>query len=431
MRKAVYGVLALAMGGWLAAGACGGDAEAEGERAIITRERDVPPYRLPDPLKCWDGTMATDAKTWREKRRPELLRRFEDEVYGRTLVGRPPGVRHVVREEKKGVFGGLGTRWRVGILFEGREEGRKMELLMYLPTEAKAGAPVFLGLNFDGNYTTTGEPDLPVPEHFAMGLSANHPKDHKPTAEGRGIHQHMWPFVYALEKGYGVVTAAYGEVEPDDPARWKEGARGLGPTPGTGDWGSIGAWAWGLSRAMDYLETHPKVDAKRVAGFGFSRLGKAAVWAAAQDERFAMVVSQQSGAGGVALSKRLFGEDVEHLTGKFGHWFCANFAQFAGKEADLSVDQHALIALLAPRPVLILSGTADLWSDPRGEYLGARGADPVYRLLGSEGLEVREWPKPSEFVSSPVGYYLRFGGHDVTLEDWQVMLRFADKHLKR
>ena len=340
-------------------------------------------------------------------------------------------MRFVVREEKRNVQGGMGTRWRVGVLFEGREEGRQMELLVYLPTEAKGPVPVFLGLNFDGNYSTTTEPDLPVPGHFAMGLFANRLTDHRPVAESRGIHQHMWPYAYALEKGYGVVTAGYGEIEPDEAGRWKEGVRGLGAEPGTGDWGSLGAWAWGLSRAMDYLETHPKVDAKRVAVMGFSRLGKAAIWAAAQDERFAMVISQQSGAGGVALSKRLFGEDVEHLATKLGHWFAPNFAKFAGRESEMTVDQHALVALLAPRPILILSGTTDLWSDPRGEYLGGRGADPVYRLLGSEGLEAREWPKPSEFVASTIGYYLRWGGHDVTFEDWQVMVRFADRHLKR
>ncbi|MGE4182441.1 MAG: alpha/beta hydrolase family protein [Limisphaerales bacterium] len=400
------------------------------ERPTITQEKDVPPYRLPDPLICWDGTAVKDKRTWVEKRRPEILKRFEEEVYGRTLVGRPAGMRFVVREEKKGVLGGLGTRWRVGVLFEGKEDGRKMELLMILPSRGNLPVPVFLGLNFDGNYTTTIDPDLPVPEHFAMGLFANQLTDHKPGKGSRGIHQHQWPYGYILEKGYGVVTAAYGEIEPDEPERWKDGVRGMGPEPGDGDWGSLGAWAWGLSRAMDYLWTHPRVDGRRVAVLGFSRLGKAAVWAAAQDERFAMVISQQSGAGGVALNRRLFGEDVERLTSRLGHGFTPGFAKFASKESEMTVDQHELVALLAPRPILILSGTTDLWSDPRGEYLGGRGADPVYRLLGSRGMDSREWPQPSELVNSPIGYYLRPGGHDVTLEDWQATIRFADRHLK-
>ncbi len=408
--------------------AVGWGAEA---RPKITEEKEVPPYRLPDPLTCWDGTLVKDKRTWREKRRPELLKRFEEEVYGRTLLGRPAGMRFVVREEKKGVSGGLGTRWRVGVLFEGREDGRKMELLMILPSRGKVPVPVFLGLNFDGNYTTTVDPDLPVPEHFAMGLFANKLTDNKPEKGSRGIHQHQWPYSYLLEKGYGVVTAAYGEIEPDAADRWKEGVRGMGPEPGVGDWGCLGAWAWGLSRAMDYLQTHPRVDARRVAVMGFSRLGKAAVWAAAQDERFALVISQQSGAGGVALSRRIFGEDVDHLANKLGHWFTPGFAKFAGKESEMTVDQHELVALLAPRPILILSATTDLWSDPRGEFLGGRGADPVYRLLGSRGLAAKEWPRPSEFVNSPIGYYLRPGAHDVTLEDWLATIRFADRHLKK
>lgn len=399
--------------------------------STITREQDVPPYRLPDPLMSMDGTRVADVGVWVERRRPELLKLFEDEMYGKTLVGRPAGMRFVVREEKRGVLGGLGTRWRVGVLFEGREEGRQMELLVYLPSRGRFPVPVFLGLNFDGNYATTAEPDLPVPGHFALGLFANVLTDHRPVEASRGIHQHRWPYAYLLEKGYGVATVAYGEIEPDAEGRWEEGVRGLGPEPGAGDWGSLGAWAWGLSRAMDYLETHPRVNARRVAVMGFSRLGKAAVWAAAQDARFAMVISQQSGAGGVALSKRMFGEDVEHLTTTLGHWFAPNFAKYAGRESDLPMDQHQLVALLAPRPVLILSGTTDLWSDPRGEFLGGRGADPVYRLLGSEGLSAREWPQPSELVDSPIGYYLRFGGHDVTLEDWRATVAFADKHLKR
>ena len=180
---------------------------------------------------------------------------------------------------------------------------------------------------------------------------------------------------------------------------------------------------------MDYLETNKRVDAKRVAVFGFSRLGKAAMWAGAQDERFALVVSQDSGKGGVSLSKRPVGEPVAHLSGKdLGHWFAPNYAKYAGNEAALPVDGHELAALIAPRPLLILSGAEDAWSDPEGEFLGGLGAAPVYRLLGTDGLAATQWPAPQHLIDSTVGYYLRPGGHNVTFEDWQATLKFADKH---
>lgn len=395
-----------------------------------TDEAKVPPYTLPNPLMCEDGTAVADRETWWNKRRPELLRLFENEVYGKTPIGRPEQLRFVVREELKQARGGKATRLRVAVLFEGTEEGRQMELLVYLPNQVAGPAPLFLGLNFDGNYTTTIEPDLPLPDHYAMGLFSNRLKDNQPTESSRGIHQHLWPYAYALERGYAVATAAYGDVEPDADGRWREGPRGLGPEPGADDWGCIGGWAWALSRAMDYLETDERVDANRVALIGFSRLGKTALWAAAQDQRFAMVVSNQSGAGGAALSKRLFGEDVEHLTGPLGRWFAPNFRKYANNEAALPVDQHQLLALIAPRPVLITSATTDLWSDPKGEFLAGRAASPVFELLGTDGLTTREWPAPSKLIDSTLGYFLRPGAHDVTLEDWQAMIAFADKHLR-
>ena len=397
----------------------------------ITNEAQVPPYALPDPLICQNGTRVTNARMWREQRRPELLHLFENEEYGKTLVDRPGNLKFVLRGEKPDARGGTATRLRVGVLFEGREEGRQMELLIYLPNNVKGPVPMFLGFNFDGNYTTTDEPDLPLPKHYAMGLYANRLVKNIPTEAGRGIHKSMWQYDLALARGYGVVTAGYGEVEPDADSRWKKGPRGLGPEPGAKDWGCIGAWAWAYSRALDYLETNPRVDAKRVALIGFSRLGKTAMWAGAQDERFALLVSNNSGAGGVALHKRIFGETVANLTGNLGRWFCPDFRQYATNETALPIDQHELVALIAPRPVLIVSGTGDLWSDPKGEFLGGLGADPVYRLLGTDGLAKKEWPAPGQLVDSRIGYFMHAGRHDVTLEDWQAMVTYADKYLKK
>jgi len=284
---------------------------------------------------------------------------------------------------------------------------------------------------YAANGFTTDETDIPLPKHFAVGLFANKLPDHVPTEAGRGIHKSMWQIELALDRGYGMATVGYGEIEPDMDGCWKQGPRGLGPEPGLKDWGSLGAWAWALSRAVDYLETNPKVDPKRIAVVGFSRLGKATLWAGAQDERFVLVVSNASGGGGIALSKRIFGETVADLTNRPARWFCPNFKQYANNEPALPMDQHELAALIAPRPLLITSGTEDLWSDPKGEFLAGLGADPVYRLLGTDGLAQKEFPAPEHLVNSRIGYFLRTGKHNVTLTDWMAILAFADRHLQK
>ena len=359
-----------------------------------------------------------------------MLHLFESEIYGKTLLGKPKDLRFVVREEKQNAREGRATRLRVGILFEGTETGRQMELLVYLPNQVKGKVPLFLGLNFDGNFATTNETDIPLPSHYVNGLFKNRPADHKAHEDARGIHAYMFPYDEILERGYGFATACYGEVEPDVKNSWQQGPRGLTAQPGPHDWGAIGAWAWALSRAMDYLETNQRVDKKRVALFGFSRLGKTAMWAGAQDERFAMIISQNSGKGGVSLSKRLTGEPVKHLAQDLGHWFAPAYANYADNEAALSVDGHEMAALIAPRPLLILSGSDDKWSDPEGEFLGGFFANPVYHLLKTDGLMALQWPPPQTLINSTIGYYLRPGPHDVTLEDWQATLNFADTHLR-
>lgn len=409
-----------------------GHAVAAGpEPTPILREEDVPPYTLPDPLVCQDGTPVKDATTWWNKRRPELLALFTSEIYGRTLLGRPDSLRFVLRDEKQDARGGLATRLRVGVLFEGTEDGRQMELLVYLPNRVRRPAPLFVGLNFDGNYATTTEKDIPVPKHWATGLAQNHVRNNVTEEFSRGVHAGQWQYDYALEHGYGVATAAYGEIEADADNRWREGPRGMGPEPGPGDWGEIGGWAWALSRAMDYLETNPRVDPHRVVLIGFSRLGKTALWAGAQDPRFAIVVSNCSGGGGAALSKRIFGETVFNLTNVPARWFCTRFKHYANNEAELPIDQHELIALIAPRPVLITSAREDNWSDAKGEFLSALAADPVFRLLGVGGLDAKEWPEPGALVNSHLGYFVRDGKHDRKVADWKAMVAFADKHLPR
>jgi hypothetical protein len=386
---------------------------------------------LPDPLVMSNGTKVTSAEQWRAQRRPELLRLFAETIYGNTPIGRPGQLRFVLREEKKDARGGKATRLRVGILFEGRADGRQMELLVYLPNSARGPVPLFLGLNFDGNFSTTDETDLPLPAHFVQGLFVSVP-DHRAAESLRGHSRSMWPYDAILDRGYGIATACYGEVEPDMPNQWWHGPRVLSPPSHGDDWGAIGAWAWSLSRAMDYLATEPRVDARRVAVLGFSRLGKTAMWAGAQDERFAAVISQNSGKGGVSLSKRLIGERVSHLAGTgLAHWFAPNYARFIDREDELPIDGHELAALIAPRGLLILSGIDDHYSDPQGEFLSGVAATPVYQLLGSQGLAADQWPSPPTLINSTLGYFIRPGGHNVTADDWRATLDWSDQHLKR
>lgn len=386
--------------------------------------------RLLLALSLLTSAQAIDpAAVWPVEGRIETLNLFAENIYGHTPERLEKETRFVMRETKDDALDGLATRLRVGVLFEGTESGRQMELLVYLPNAAKGPVPVFVGLNFDGNFSTTTEPDIPLPDHWVMGLFGKLP-DHRAHEEMRGRHASMFPYESILKRGYGIATAGYGEIEPDDDNQWWHGPRVLAPPTTPDSWGQIGAWAWGLSRAMDYLQTDPRVDGKKVAVFGFSRLGKTAMWAGAQDERFAAVVSQNSGRGGVSLLKRPGGEPAAHLVDPLGRWFAPNFAKYADNEAALPVDGSDLASLVAPRPLLILSATEDTWSDPEGEFLSGKAATPVYEMLGVEGLEADTWPEPKQLINSRIGYYLREGKHNVTPEDWDATLEWADEWLK-
>ena len=404
-------------------------------------EAAVGSHTLPDPLRTEEGRAVTSPELWSKTRRPELLRLFESQVYGKTPEPpQPIKPTYEVISEDREALGGKAVRREVSIRFTDKTDGPHMDLLIYTPKTADKDhpAPAFIGLNFGGNQSVNPDPGIRVTTSWMRSSPGGNVVDNRATEASRGANAGRWNVERVIERGYALATAYYGDIDPDFDDGFQNGVHPLfyreGQTrPAPDQWGSIGAWAWGLSRGLDYLETLPEIDAAKVAVMGHSRLGKTSLWAGAQDQRFALVISNNSGEGGAALARRDFGETTADLNRNFPHWFCGNFKQYSGHSDKIPVDQHELIALIAPRPVLISSAEEDQWADPKGEFLAGKAAEPVYRLLGTDGLKLAEWPAPAEDSLSlgTIGYRIRPGKHDVLPSDWEAYMNFADHHFGR
>ena len=372
--------------------------------ALFLMPSDILAYELPDPLVFNNGKSVKTSRQWEKKRRAEVLEVFAQEMYGH-VPARPEGM-HFERISEETVYGGLGIRKVVRIYLDA-SDAHWFDVLIHLPAEADGPVPVFVGLNFKSNAATLDE-----------------------RADFR------WPYELVLKAGMGVATAWRDTIEPDGKDSKIAEAEDVCRDGGVrswynkgGDWGAISAWAWGLSRIVDYLETDKAVDCDRLAVIGHSRLGKAALWAGANEPRFDMVISNNSGCCGAAISRRKSGETFEVIDSVFPHWFTREFDKYKGKEETFPADQHWLIALAAPRPVYVASATEDLWADPEGEWLAAKSAAPVYALFGLKGLADKMPESDVSDGDNAIGYHIRTGEHNILAFDWQQYISFMNRHL--
>jgi len=395
-------------------------------------ESKVPSYEVPDPLVLQNGEKVKDKDTWEKLRKDEIIKLYEKYVYGK-VPSKPVKICFNLIAEDSSAFNGKSVRKEVVISITGNNKTVDLNLLIYLPNDGIPVHPVFLGLNFYGNQSITYDPDVTLSTSWLRENDKYGIVNHKATEKTRGVRSYRWPIEYILEMGYGLVTIGYCDIDPDYDDGFQNGVHPLlyktgQSKPEPDEWASIAAWAWGLSRAMDYLETDQDVDSKRIIVMGHSRLGKTALWAGALDKRFAIVISNDSGCGGAALFRRCFGETIKKINEK-PHWFNSNFKKFDDRENELPVDQNMLIALIAPRPIYVASAAEDLWADPRGEFLSTKYAGSVYKLYGLDGLETEDLPEINKPIMNDIGYHIRSGKHDVTQFDWEKFIDFADLHL--
>ncbi len=396
-------------------------------------ESKVPDFTLPVLLQDSNGRPVKTTRQWERFRRPEILSLYRKYVYGDSPESTGKMVFQTISVSSKALEN-KAVRKEVKVLFIEDMDTVDMNILIYLPKSAAKPVPVFLGMNFYGNHTIHHDVEITLHQKWVNNSQRLGISNHEAGETSRGIRASRWPVERILERGYGLATIYYGDLFPDHAAGGDDSVQRLYGKQHTADstaWGAIATWAWGLSRAMDYFESDSDIDPEKVIVMGHSRLGKTALWAGAQDQRFAAVISNNSGCGGAALFRRKFGETVAIINRNFPHWFCKNFHRFNGVEEKLPIDQHMLISLVAPRPVYVASAVEDRWADPKGEFLSAFHASEAYGLYKQEGIKNAEMPPLNKPVTaSRIGYHIRSGRHDVKAFDWESYMDFADLYVK-
>jgi hypothetical protein len=364
-------------------------------------ESKVPDLILPDPFVSLKGNPIHTVEDWENIRRPEILRLFKENVYGQ-IPSDFDEISFSEVKDKQNLFPEIAIFKEIDIIVKRNGKSHTMRLNVYIPKKGTGPYPVFTLINHRDNE--------PMDELIETGF---------------------WPVKDLIEKGYATASFDVETVAPDDPERFSSGIlTSLYPEQMEQKDGmrALAAWGWGAMRAMDYFEKDPIIDADKAVLVGHSRGGKAALWASANDTRWAVTVSNESGCGGAALSRRKFGETVQVINTAFPFWFTDNFKSFNGKEELLPLDQHMLVSLIAPQAIYFASAREDRWADPKGEYLSIKLGSRIYPLI--YGKEVN-FPMDFEELKEPViqpyaGYHIREGEHDLTLEDWKIFMDFVE-----
>ncbi len=392
-------------------------------------ESKVGTYTLPDPLKLNNGKKVTSKDVWMKKRRPEILEMYKEYQFGQAPSNIPEPA-YDVFDKGTLAYNETVIRKQVRIFFSKASQDHYMDVLIYLPKDAEGPVPVMQMINFTANSAMVDDPGVRQGTIWNRELEQKEPAPEKSRFGSFDIK----PFT---DQGIGIAMVYYGDISPDFDGGAQYGVQALFKKDGIenrnpDEWGAIASWSWGLSRIMDYFETDDQVDANRVALFGISRLGKTVLWTGARDDRFAMVIASCSGQGGAALNRRNYGEAIAHITApsRYDYQFAVNYQKFGEDPNKLPFDSHMLISLMAPRSLLLQTGDEDLWSDPKGEFLAAVAAEPVYELFGEKGLETDQMPSADEaLIDNPLGYYMHEGGHGTVPSDYEVILEFIQKHL--